>query len=205
MWGVVVAGLVGLLGVAPVAHATGVYEYRGADGTRVFTNVPSEPARPARLAPITIVTGAGFGFPRMAGDRTPYDALIREIASRYDVEYALVKAMIKAESAFDPRAVSSKGAQGLMQLMPATAADYAVEDAFTPRDNIEGGVRHLRMLLDRYDNNVLLAVAAYNAGHGRVEQAGGIPPLPETQAYVERVLRYRAGYLREAGRGGFRR
>ena len=81
MWGVVVAaGLAGLLGVVPVAQATSVYEMRTADGTRVFTNVPSEPARPAHLAPITIVTGAGSGFPRRAGARTPYDALIRAIA-----------------------------------------------------------------------------------------------------------------------------
>jgi len=128
---------------------------------------------------------------------TSYDTLIRDIADRYEVEYALVKAMIKAESDFDRTAVSRKGARGLMQLMPETAAQHQVQDVFLPRDNIEGGCRHLRMLLDRYGGNLTLAIAAYNAGTRTVEEAGGVPPIPETREDLARVLRYRLAYLRE--------
>src|SRR5207244_1211574 len=119
--------------------------------------------------------------------RSAYDGLIREIAGRYAVEYELVKAVIKAESDFNRLAVSPKGARGLMQLMPETAALHMVRDVFVPRDNIEGGCRHLRMLLDRYRGSVPLAVAAYNAGTRRVEQADGIPPIPETREYHRQV------------------
>jgi soluble lytic murein transglycosylase-like protein len=210
MWRTVVvaaAAVAAALGVAPRASAD-VYEFRSDHGVRVFTNVPTQEARPAHLPQLTIVPAPVLTFASVRGaggvDRTPYDTMIREIADRYAVDYALVKAMIKAESAFDARAVSSKGALGLMQLMPATAADYQVRDVFTPRDNIEGGVRHLRMLLDRY-GDYRLAVAAYNAGQARVDEAGGIPAIPETVQYLERVARYRQGYLREGLRGGFRR
>ena len=123
--------------------------------------------------------------------------MIRQIAATYDVEYALVKAVVKAESGFDHRAVSPKGAQGLMQLMPATARRHQVKDVFDPRDNIEGGVRHLKWLLDRYAGNVPFAVAAYNAGEKRVEDAAGIPNIPETREYLARVLRYRENYRHE--------
>jgi soluble lytic murein transglycosylase-like protein len=93
--------------------------------------------------------------------------------------------------------VSRKGALGLMQLMPETAAQHQVQNVFLPRDNIEGGCRHLRMLLDRYGGNLPLVIAAYNAGTRRVEEAGGVPPIPETREYLARVLRYRLAYLRE--------
>jgi soluble lytic murein transglycosylase-like protein len=139
----------------------------------------------------------GLAQRMIPAEPTRYDALIREIAQRYNVEYALVKAVIKAESDFDSRAISPKGALGLMQLMPQTAAQHRVRDVFFPRDNIEGGCRHLRMLLDRYRGNVALAVAAYNAGSQRVEEAGGVPPIPETREYLARVLRYRLTYMQE--------
>lgn len=126
---------------------------------------------------------------------TAYDRLIREAAERHRLEYALVKAMIQAESDFDPRAVSPKGACGLMQLMPATARRHGVRNVFLPRENVEGGCRYLRWLLDRYDGNVSLAVAAYNAGEARVDAAGGVPRIAETREYLDRVLRYRVGYL----------
>ena len=131
-------------------------------------------------------------------DPTRYDGLIREIAARHGVEYALVKAVIRAESAFDRLAVSPKGACGLMQLMPATAAEEQVRGVFVPRENIEGGCRYLRMLLDRYRGDLALALAAYNAGAERVEEARGVPPIAETREYLDRVLRYRLAYLREA-------
>jgi len=127
-----------------------------------------------------------------------YDQLIREISGRHRVEYALVKAVIKTESNFNPRAVSPKGARGLMQLMPATARLHNVRNMFSPRDNIEGGVKHLRMLLDYYSGNVSLALAAYNAGIGAVDRYGRrVPPYRETREYVPRVLLHRLSYQRE--------
>jgi transglycosylase-like protein with SLT domain len=115
--------------------------------------------------------------------------IIKEAADRYGVAEDLIAAVIEAESQFNPRAVSRRGAQGLMQLMPDTAASLGVEDPFSPRENIHGGVRHLRSLLDRFDNNVPLALAAYNAGHVAVVNHGGIPPYPQTRAYVSGILR----------------
>jgi soluble lytic murein transglycosylase-like protein len=116
-------------------------------------------------------------------------AIIKEAAERYGVAEELIAAVIEAESQFNPRAVSRRGAQGLMQLMPETAATLGVTDPFSPRENIHGGVRHLRSMMDRFDNNVPLALAAYNAGHVAVIHHGGIPPYPQTKAYVSRILR----------------
>ena len=116
-------------------------------------------------------------------------AIIREAADRYGLDEALIAAVIEAESQFNPRAVSRRGAKGLMQLMPDTAAALGVGDPFSPRENIDGGVRHLRALMDRFDNNVPLALAAYNAGHVAVVQHRGIPPYPQTRAYVNQILK----------------
>jgi len=132
-------------------------------------------------------------------DRARYDALIRDVAARHGLEYALVKAMIKAESDFNPLAVSPAGAQGLMQLMPGTAAEQGVCHVFHPRENVEGGCRYLRELLDRYRGNLRNAIAAYNAGARRVDDANGVPAIAETRDYLSRVLRYRVAYQREAG------
>jgi soluble lytic murein transglycosylase len=207
VWGTAVVVVLGLAS----ASSADIYLYRDRFGVLHFTNAPSE--RPERLiikerpmppGPRMLVVAArpleGLGAraalpPR--GGPTAYDGLIREIADRFDVEYALVKGVIKAESDFDRLAVSPKGALGLMQLMPATAAQHRVRDVFLPRDNIEGGCRHLRKLLDRYGGNLPLTLAAYNAGTQRVEAAGGVPPIAETREYVARVLRYRQTYLRE--------
>lgn len=115
-----------------------------------------------------------------------FDALIEKAAAVHDVDASLVRAVIRVESAFEPRARSRKGAMGLMQLMPATARAYGVRDAYDPAENIDAGVRHLRRLLDRYD--VRLALAAYNAGEGTVERYGGVPPYKETRDYVRKVL-----------------
>ncbi|HEY7363505.1 MAG TPA: lytic transglycosylase domain-containing protein [Methylomirabilota bacterium] len=114
---------------------------------------------------------------------------IREIAQRYGVSDALVAAIISVESEYNPRAVSRKGARGLMQLMPATASSLSVDDPFDPRENIEAGVRHLRRLLIRFDNNLPLVLAAYNAGEQAVLRYGGVPPYRETRQYISRVLR----------------
>jgi soluble lytic murein transglycosylase-like protein len=124
-------------------------------------------------------------------------AQIDEVAARHRVPPRLVAAVISVESEFNPRAVSRRGAQGLMQLMPATAATLDVQDIFDTRENIEGGVRHLRVLMDRYHNDLPLVLAAYNAGDRAVLNYRGVPPYRETRQYVIRVLRR---YDRDAAR-----
>jgi soluble lytic murein transglycosylase-like protein len=134
--------------------------------------------------PETLSTG---NFPA-DGESSAFDPLIQRASARYGVNPNLVRAVVKAESNFNPQAVSGAGAAGLMQLMPGTAASLGVTDVFDPEQNVEGGVKLLRQLLDRYHGNVAYALAAYNAGPGAVDRYGGIPPYRETQAYVPRVL-----------------
>ena len=116
-----------------------------------------------------------------------FDALIREAARRYSVSFQLVRAVIRAESAFDPLAVSRVGAKGLMQLMPALAKDLGVTDPFDPRQNVMAGTRYLAQLLDAHDGNIELALASYNAGPGNVERYNGVPPFRETQHYIKTI------------------
>lgn len=127
------------------------------------------------------------------------DAHVRDVAMRFGLSPLLVAAVIEAESEFNPRAVSRRGARGLMQLMPLTAKSLQVEDPFDPRENVEAGVQHLKRLLDRFDGDLVLALAAYNAGEPAVLAYGGVPPYRETRRYVARVLR-RAGEANAAAR-----
>lgn len=156
-----------------------------ADGVLHLTNVPADP----RYQGLSRASGTAAGWLWLPPPLwTRYAADIQEIARQHGVSPALIEAVVRTESGFDPTAVSPRGAGGLMQLMPQTASALGVLDRFDPRDNIRGGVRHLRHLLARYDGSVALALAAYNAGEGAVDTYRGIPPYPETQQYVRRVL-----------------
>jgi soluble lytic murein transglycosylase-like protein len=128
-----------------------------------------------------------------------FDRLIVREALRHGVSPALVKAVVKAESNFHPEAISSQGALGLMQLMPDTADSLGVSDPFRPEENVWGGTRYLRAMLDRY-RDVRYALAAYNAGPSAVDRFGGVPPYPETREYVDRVLDYYRRYHGDFGR-----
>lgn len=167
-----------------------IYRYVDANGTIHFTNTPTTPhyqlfkksKTKRRVEPINTAR---------------YDHLIKEISERYSINPALVKAVIKAESNFDPYAVSKKGARGLMQLMPETMKDLQVYDPFHPRENINGGVKFLKQLLERFNHDLPLSLAAYNAGPNVVEQYEAIPPYKETQHYVKKVLNYFDRYRQE--------
>jgi soluble lytic murein transglycosylase-like protein len=182
------------LGVALVAgdaHGEDIYTYTDAEGVVHFQNrnkkgkVYAKATRKKRAAP------APFMPTESSADRNArYDEIIGEAATLYQIPEALVRAVIKVESNFDPRAVSHANARGLMQLIPQTAERMMVTDIFDPRQNILGGVRYLRVLANLFNGNLELTIAAYNAGENAVMRHGGIPPFPETQDYVVRVLSY---------------
>jgi soluble lytic murein transglycosylase len=188
----VVAGLILAL---PSARAD-FYVYRDPRGVLNFTNAPTQRGFKFFMSEAPRFALRGYRDPARARQ---FDPIINAAADRYQVERSLIKAVIRAESDFVPAARSPKGAQGLMQLMPATARLHGVERAYDPEDNVDGGVRHLRLLLDRYGGNLRLVLAAYNAGIKAVDTYGGVPPYPETWEYLERVLRFREGYERQGG------
>jgi soluble lytic murein transglycosylase-like protein len=161
-----------------------IYKYEDADGIIHLTNVPSNP----RAKYVMVLREKRVLFSKKI-DITQYDNMISKAASKFNLDAALIKAVIKAESNFNHQAVSRAGAKGLMQLMPQTASALKVDDVFHPVDNIEGGARYLRYLLNLYRGNLTLALAAYNAGEGAVAKYNfGVPPYRETQNYVRRVL-----------------
>jgi len=127
--------------------------------------------------------------PAKAIVKPPYRELVEAAAARYNVDADLITSVIAVESNFDPKALSRKNARGLMQLLPETAARLGVQDIYDPQENIDAGTRYLRELLEKYNNNLTLALAAYNAGPDRVEEYGRVPPFTETLSYVRRVKR----------------
>ena len=163
-----------------------IYKYVDEEGVLHLTNVPSIP----NAKYILILKEKRVHF-HSDIDVNKYDHIIAKAASKYKIDQALIKAVIKAESNFNHRAVSPVGAQGLMQLMPSTAYALQVDDVFQPENNIEGGVRYLRYLLNVYKGDLRLALAAYNAGETAVAKySNNIPPFRETQNYIRRVLSY---------------
>lgn len=163
-----------------------IYKYEDEDGVLHLTNVPSNP----KAKYVMIMREKRIKFPKGI-DISKYDLIITKAAQKYEMDAALIKAVIKAESNFNHKAVSRKGAKGLMQLMPQTAYAMNVDDAFHPENNIEGGTRYLRYLMNLYNGNLRLALAAYNAGEGAVAKYNNaIPPYRETQTYVRRVIEY---------------
>ena len=146
--------------------------------------------RPAIVLPAVSVSMNDF---RAVPAQEAYDALIREASATYDVDEDLIRAVMRAESAFNPLVVSSAGAQGLMQIMPALSAELGVTDPFDPRQNIMAGARYLRQLLDAHRGNIRLTLASYNAGPGNVARYKGVPPFRETREYVKKIT----GYLAE--------
>jgi len=185
-------GLIALLTLALSADPVAAQIERGSDrgGRVVFTNAPTGAYGASASAPRRPVRRTSIPVPQAAPRELP--GLIREVAMRHGVSPNLVRAVVAVESAYDPRAVSPKGARGLMQLMPATASELGVKDVYDPRENLEGGTRYLRGLLDTYDGDVRLALAGYNAGATAVQRYGGVPPYPETRQYVRRVLELRS-------------
>lgn len=137
---------------------------------------------------VTVEPEEVFGDSAQRETELPYSAQIRNAANSYNLDPALVASVIAVESNFNPRAVSKKSALGLMQLLPETAAQMAVPNAFDPTQNINGGTRYLRQLLDRYKQDLSLALAAYNAGPRRVDFYHGIPPIAETRSYINRII-----------------
>lgn len=188
-----------LVSLAAPAQAEKVQVYRKADGTLLFTNrAPSiVRERGMLLLETRVYRDEHYTHkPRAltAARRDAYDDLIADAANRWGVEFALVKAVVHAESAFDKEAVSRAGARGLMQLMPATASMLKVSDIHDPYDNINGGAQYLRMMLNRFKGDVRNALAAYNAGEANVKKYGGIPPFAETKDYVSKVVRLSEQY-----------
>ena len=188
-------GLLGALLVAPVLAEAELYRFVDDAGAVHFSDNPVDRHfEPVVLTPVGLrVRGSGPSSRRRPPRVSRYDRLISRLGQSHDVSPALVKAVIAAESNFNPRAVSKKGAQGLMQLMPQTARELGVENAFEPEQNVGGGTRYLRQMLTRY-GDVSRALAAYNAGPEAVDRYRGIPPYQETQAYVDRVLTYYVTY-----------
>lgn len=176
--------------------AADIYKYEDDSGVLHFTDAPADTRFKIFWRDLKRDKQLRTTF-RLGGyNRNPkeFDSIIEAYAREFGVDTSLVKAVIHAESGYNPEAVSNKGAMGLMQLMPKTAQDLKVDNCFNPSQNIKGGVKYLRFLLDTFKGDVELAVAAYNAGLSKVAKYGGVPPYQETRNYVAKVLSYQQSY-----------
>ena len=170
--------------------AAQIYAWRDADGRMVLSDKPRADKGAQTTYAVHGSSTVKATIPLAISHKSAkFDAAISEHARRQGVAEDLVRAVIQVESAFNPNAVSNKGAMGLMQLMPATARELGVRNPFDPDQNIGGGVKYLKQLLERYDNKVELALAAYNAGIGNVEKYGAVPPFKETRNYVNKITK----------------
>ncbi|MGE5174390.1 MAG: transglycosylase SLT domain-containing protein [Betaproteobacteria bacterium] len=178
-----------------------IFQYTDENGVVHFSNVSvggskkyrkiKEPKTNRRATPASYTAPAPSQSESASNDSMAglYADIINSACSRHGVDPALVHAIVKVESDFNPLALSRKGAMGLMQLMPQTAAELNVQNTFSPHENIDGGVKYLKYLIDRYEGNLTLALAAYNSGETAVKKWGTVPPFPETQNYVQRILK----------------
>ncbi len=192
-----VAAIALLVYFSPAVHAD-IYKYTDEHGVICFTDAPfgrktEKVVKEKKSSRATPIRAAARAYSRSKPSSTSaevvdYSDYVREAAAKYAVEPELIRAVIKTESNGDHRAVSRKGAMGLMQLMPQTANDMNVSNPFNPEENIEGGTRYLRYLLEKFNGDITLALAAYNAGPGTVEKYGKIPPISETIRYVKKVF-----------------
>ena len=176
--------------------AADIYKYEDDEGVLHFTDAPTDRRFKIFMRDIQKdrKLRTTFKLGGCARDPKEFESIINSCALKYGVDKSLVKAVIQAESGYDPNAVSPKGAAGLMQLMPKTAQDLKVANSLDPSENIRGGVRYLKFLLDTFKGDVSLALAAYNAGLSKVAQYRGIPPYEETRSYVGKVLSYRKSF-----------
>ena len=191
-WRAVAVWFLGLWLIMPMMSPAlaQIYVYCDKDGVLHFTNTPTSARLPYKLYRSPRVRQTGHRQVATYGGPSDFDVLIENAAESFNLPFSLVKSIIKAESDFDANAVSKKGAKGLMQIMPENYRHLAIENPFDPRQNIMGGSRYIKHLLQRYDGKLPLALAAYNAGPKAVDRYGKIPPYKETRKYVERVLRY---------------
>jgi soluble lytic murein transglycosylase-like protein len=175
---------------AGLESSADIYKYISDDGVVYFTNAPMDRNGRVVMKEEKSYQKPNKEYARVYAGRGMFHNMAEEKARRHNIDPQLVKAVIKAESNWNPNAVSPKGAQGLMQLMPSTASIMGVSNPFNPEDNIDGGIRYLKYLLQKFNGNLTLALAAYNAGPKLVERIKSVPPIPETVMYVKRVINY---------------
>lgn len=187
----------------PATATDRTYVYKEADGTLWYTNVTPTAQDLTQFTLIEVRGRApatascrGMNSKKLEHRAVSFNSTIEHMAREFRIDPKLVKAVVRNESCFDKMALSRAGAQGLMQLMPATAESLGVNDPFDAVQNIRGGTQYLSQLMKKYNNNLALSLAAYNAGPGSVAKYDGVPPFPETQRYIERVMKTYRQYLR---------